>query len=462
MKQTDFLHSEFLGLLINVLGDDKDKLFDFLFPCFKKLVLDPRFQLISMLEILFEALHDAGFDSKKIENVERQTRGWILGPDNTKFTETYWPQENSSRKKKFPDQVNHFFVEAFDKSVDNLFKDYVRLSVDDLMKEVQEKSIKNFNSWNNPKPPIRILSMKKSEDSTGRAPQVVDTANRTEYRQERNRTGIRLHEAVDYVNVDVEGNETIDEELTRQHDQMQLQFLNTLQKVKIEDKERFDRIFAALKKINKKIPQETINNITSLWYGRYDDYTPDDDANDVVTILNTRNITLKIPNENISNDMSRLIIQTYFVALVLGLNVTTIFTIVNIVSEKYTLKHMISDEMIYHNGLPTKDIQNIINNIIGELKLTDDLLIIRQNWKKLKLPLINNSKLLNKISEADDNYKAVKFNLKMRISDIPKDITMDQYIKQVKDIIKCKDTGDKSTIKKILILNEISSLLSYD
>jgi len=110
-------------------------------------------------------------------------------------------------------------------------------------------------------------------------------------------------------------------------------------------------------------------------------------------------LPLKITNVN--NDVSRLILQTYIIALFLGLKVFDIYTIVqNFVHLNPLITNTsISPATIYLNNKPTPSIQKILDPIINKLYLNEEDIIIRTNWCKMCYPPISIDKLIKYIDE---------------------------------------------------------------
>jgi len=224
---------------------------------------------------------------------------------------------------------------------------------------------------------------------------------------------------------------------------IELYSMEGIDPVKKTDKEKFNEIFKVFedKGVNITIPMR--KKIENLWYG---DYYSNQDSNDILSIVRMNNISIKIKNQMITSQTSRIILQTYIVGLIYNKDIFDIYSVINKITS-------INPNLIHDGKAPTSEIQKVLDIIISKIYLEDEFSMIRTNWEKMKYPKIDTGDLINYINEEEHLDKPIKFSIMSNISHLKKNIPIKHYAREVHNIIKKK--------ANIITEKQILELLKY-
>jgi len=435
---------------------------EFLIPCIQRLLVEPRYELISMLDVLYERILDNEPSMKaKIMDVSNRIKYWILGSENKNFTKKYW----NSNKHVIPKPIKEIFMESIGSDINKFLELYMNPSNEDdeviLQTEIEERTQSYINNW------ISISSTPKKifmDEPMNLLQQQVERQKQLDAEREFNKdfkTSFKDRERTTFKSKGLTETEYIDpltgkvnESMTRQQKFIDLKYVEGIDEVKKSDKERFVSIFYNFEKeTGITISEETKRKILNLWHGEfYDKSGPESD--DIMSVVEKYNLKARIPKQ--SGETSKIILQSYIVGLILDQDIYTIYSVVNDVSEE-----IISPDIVYdkNNKKPSSGVLQILNPIFENINFTEELGVIRINWEKMIFPDIDISRLINRINKANFS-KQIKYKIIAGISELTENIstkglTIEKFAKKVYDII------DEQHIKKFISVKEIMELLNY-
>jgi hypothetical protein len=458
MDKMDEIH---LGLKINeilTLGLKKEGAVNVLINCIIKLIILPRFELLATLETLngymLEKNRNDDF-KKKINAAKKESEIWILSSDNKNFSKI-WNDEN----KTVPIKIHDIYTSYFGMNVNELIDKYIK-NFDEFVEEIELSQRKQYGEW---------LSQKKKETKKDIAD--LETIHEKELEKE------SKEKLIEEMNKKMKGGKSMkerkkeeeeaakfrpeDKKITRTKKYVDIQYIDGIQEIKKQDKQRFEKIFSTYEKLeNTSIPDASKEEIMKIWYGDY--YAKGDyQSDDILNIVLKHSLKLKIQNEHINPEVNRLILQTYIVGLYLGLNIYKIYTIINDIYEANPTisNYKINPSMIHNGNVPNLKIQEVLNPIIKNIPFDKDQNIIRENWDKIRFPNIDVSDVIEYIKNLNMN-KELETSVICSIQDLQEEIlstnlTIEKFAKKIYEMFKKQPMKIKMTEKEII------ELLTYD
>lgn len=437
----------------------KEDFLEMLVHCVESMIMIPRFELISTIDVFGEYMIDRNKSNddlkRKVNNIRKQAELWIFSSENKNFF-ILW----NDYSKVVPEKIQDMYIDAFSSDFGKLLEEYVK-DLDEFANKIEEKMKKYLRKW-------LLETDKESEKKT-------EESEKTHLRELDYERELEEKRAYDKKFI---GGKTFKERQKEEEEAMKIQpkeskkmekirkitdlkYMNSIQELKKTDKERFTKIFYAFEKKIGKISDEIKNMIMRLWYGDY--YAKEhSDSDDILSIINRYSLHLKIPNNHINGEVNRLILQTYIVGLYMGVSVFDIYTIINNVLEANPTMtiHKIMPSMIHDGNVPNLKIQEVLNSIIKNLPLHENQNIIRTNWNKIRFPSINISALVTEIQslnlDSSLEFKIIRLIEELSDSIIKKGLTIERFAREVYQILK------KQTAKIPITEKQIISLLDYE
>jgi hypothetical protein len=445
----------------------EEELVEILIKCVQSKVMIPRFELISTIDVLCEYIiekHKTNNEFKqKINNVQRQASTWILSDENKNFAKLWLSEEDP----EVPEKIQEMLRDVFDLDLAELVEKYVgEKKMDEFTEEIDKKQKKYLTKW------IRGNTQRETEkeqiDSGQRHLEELEAIEKLKATAEHDKKFVGGKSFKERQREQEEMTKP-QPKITKQMEKLQklskitnLKYTDSIQEIKLKDKERFRKIFYVFEKEIHSLSEETKNMIIALWYGNL--YTKDDtSSDDILNIVRRYSLQFKIPNDHINSEVNRLILQTYIIGLYTGISVLKIYTVINSVLESNPTMsaHMIMPSMIHDNGnVPNLKIQDVLNPIIKNLPLNEQQLIIRTNWDKLRYPNIDISELVDYINEIRMDL-SLRFKILRSIEDlsdniIKKGLTVEKFAREVYQILK------NQTMKIPITEKGIIELLKYE
>jgi len=304
----------------------KEDFLEMLVHCVESMIMIPRFELISTIDVFGEYMIDRNKSNddlkRKVNNIRKQAELWIFSSENKNFF-ILW----NDYSKVVPEKIQDMYIDAFSSDFGKLLEEYVK-DLDEFANKIEEKMKKYLRKW-------LLETDKESEKKT-------EESEKTHLRELDYERELEEKRAYDKKFI---GGKTFKERQKEEEEAMKIQpkeskkmekirkitdlkYMNSIQELKKTDKERFTKIFYAFEKKIGKISDEIKNMIMRLWYGDY--YAKEhSDSDDILSIINRYSLHLKIPNNHINGEVNRLILQTYIVGLYMGVSVFDIYTIIN-------------------------------------------------------------------------------------------------------------------------------------
>lgn len=435
----------------------KEDYMEMLVNCVKRIVIIPRLELISTLNVLGEYIIEKNKSLKKqLDIVEKQAETWIFSDDNKNFSKLW------SLEKEVPEKIQEMYKELFNLDVSELIEKHIT-DMDEFVIKINFMQTKLLRKW-----------FTTGEKETERISENIEAMHLKELEAD------RITEENKEFNKKFIGGKTFKERQQEQEDAtkiypkeskkmenvkkiIDLKNINSIQEIKKRDKERLVKIFRAFEKKNGDISEKTKKMIMELWYG---DYFANDqpNSNDILSISKKYSLHLKIPNEHINGEVNRLILQSYIVGLYMNESIFDIYTAINEVLETSPTMtiHKIMPSMIHDGSIPNLKVQEILNPIINNLPLDESNNNIRKNWDKMRFPEIDISALIEELKNIiHDN--TLKFLIISHIEDlteniVKKGLTIEKFAIAVYDILSKQNKG----MKKLMTEKQIVSLLSYN
>lgn len=446
-------------ILLNVLK--KDEMIENLIKCVERIVMLPRFELISTVDVLSDYMiekHKLDNDFRKnIDTVKNQAISWILSSDNKNFSEMW-------EFKKVPEYIEDMFIREFGSDINTLVNKYIESDepqIDLFLKKIYSKQISYLRKWHLPKQHETEILSENLETTHLREIEAAKTYQRhVEFEKihvggktfkERQK---ETEEASKLIS------ETKDNKMENTKRLINLKYTN-IQEIKKLDKDRFQKIFLSYENKFGKISDSDKNKIMNIWYGNY--FTKEDSSSDdILSTVRKHSLHFKIQNDHISGTVNRLILQTYITGLYLGITVLDIYTIINdvIKSNPSITSHIIMPMMIHNGNIPNLKIQEILNPIIENIPLHGEQNRIRENWNKLRFPSIDISALVKHLRTISLD-SSLKFEIIRSIEDLSENVvknnlTLERFASGVYDILK------NQTMKIPITEKGIRSLLNYE
>lgn len=437
----------------------KEEFIEMLVHCVETMVIIPRFELISTIDVLNDYMIEKNKTNsefkRKANDTKKQAETWILSADNHNFSKVWRPES-----KEVPEKIQEMYREAFNQDISELLDQYIK-DYDELGEKIEERQKKYLRSW--------LIEASKESEKVQEDPEKMHLK---QIEAEKNLEAKREHDKKFVGGKTFKERQKEAEEATKAQPKeskkmerikkiTSLKFMDSIQEVKKGDKERFRKIFFAFEKKIGKIPEEVKNMITSLWYGNF--YAKEDvTSDDILSIVKRYSLQFKIPNNHINGEANRLILQTYIVGLYTGVTILDIYTIINDVLESNPTMstHKIIPLMIHDGNIPSLKIQDVLNPIIDNLPLHESQSIIRENWDKIRFPNIDISDLAEYLKGISLN-SSLRFKIIAAIEDlshniVKKGLTIDKFAREVYQILK------KQTMKIPITEKDIIALLKYE
>jgi hypothetical protein len=435
----------------------KEDFIEMLVHCVESMIMIPRFELISTIDVLGEYMLEKNkteLFKQKVNNLRKQAETWILSSDNNNFSKI-WLIDS----KEVPGRIEEMYREMFDSDMSELFEKYVK-DMDECIYHIEEKQKKYLRKW-------LMQTSKESEKESENLEELhlkqMELDRLIDLQQEHNKKFVggktfkeRQKEAEDLLK-----DQPKDKKMEKINNITNLKFLDSIQEIKKGDKERFVKIFYAFEKKIGKIPEEEKNMITNLWYGNF--FAKEEaNSDDILNIVKRYSLRFKIPNDHINGEVNRLILQTYIMGLYKGVGIYDIYTIINdVLDTNPTMTgHRIMPLMIHDGNVPNLKIQDVLNPIIKNLPLHQSQSIIRKNWDKMRFPNIDIFDLVVHINEISMD-SALRYKIIASIEDlsdeiIKKGLTIDKFAREVYQIFKIQ------TMKIPITEKQIVNLLKYE
>ncbi len=392
------------------------KILDIYVHCIMNLVMMPRYELLSTLHILgkFMCIKNTNSDFKKtVKNTTHQSKLWILSSDNTRFT-TIW----NSNEKVVPEEIEKIYIDTFGSSVNELVEEYIdEDNMEQFVSSIKEEQKKYLTNWLLPSNKEKNKGIRDMHEM--HKEQIMNDDKETEL----NKVRLNYNSKKLFTDKKIEDAQMTEEYRTLEGNMKMTQeiidrkYINGVDEIKKNDKERFDKIFLAYQSHGHPVSQETKTIICRLWYGEY--YSKNDyGSDDILNIVKKHDLRFKIKNDHINSELNKIILQSYIVGLYLGSDILLIYTIVNHVSRMTPgLNHVVAPSMIHNGSVPKIEVQEVLNPIITHLPLDDKQEIIRRNWNKLRSPSINISKLVQRIEDTQMD-SSLKFSIVVILEDL--------------------------------------------
>jgi len=466
LEDIDELARILIYVYINESSSERNvKITNLALPCIYELIVEPRYEFISILEILYEGiLDDDPLLKSTIDELRNKIKAWILGSENEYFTRQYWPTKSNIRK--VPPEIDNFFMEELGHNYIHYEKKYLRPKSESerkkLQVEVSEIKKGYLNDWLNPTSKPKKIIIK--------APSAKETKEKQKKQEEEEeftskfKVSFKEKEHMSFApgglakGAILNPDGTINEKLTKAQEYIDLKYIQGIDETKKQDKERYEQIFRAYRDITgEELSTEIQDSILNLWQGGY--YSDNPESEDIVnTVEKHEKLTMLI--SGISAKNSRLILQTYILCLYMGKDVYTIYSIINKVGDG------ISPSDVRDTNRPSLRVQKTMNPIFVELILPNDLIRIRKNWEKLIYPDINMDDLIQYITNNDDIQYKQKAQIIEKIKDLygelfeaknphggldlTRRISIEEFARKISKLIKLK-----------IGVSEIIALLKY-
>lgn len=447
MDKKDYLYYKMCDILLKIYGNEnKDSVHNLFYNCFYNKIILPRFEFISIIDTFTEyMIKDNSKNKDKLEYIRNQIYTYLFTTNND--FDKVW------KNGEIPDYINKLYLDNFGDELYDLMSNVI--TDDDIFnEEVKIKCKKYQKDFLNPsKITISIKQNNKIslpfEIEKEYDPTEQKLIHQVGYKQKQK----DLEEQQKYIGIKHPHG------LTKTQQIIDFKYMNTVAEIKKLDKYRFDKIFFFIHEhFNIDLTTEEKNMLTNIWYGDY--YKEHSDSLDILSIVEKYDLNFKISNKKIDSNTSRLILQTYLVALYIGLNIYDIYTIINLIilSEPTLYKNKISPIMIHNGNIPDIKIQKILTPIINKLHLDKNQIIIRDNWNKLRYPDIDITKLVDKINNINIPEET-KFKIIVYINDLSSKVINKGYTLQMfRDLIyKYINKTIKIKIKK----DDIIDLITY-
>lgn len=438
---------------------NKDDAINILLQCTLKIVIIPRFELISTIDVLSDYMIEKNRRNdeyiKKVNSVKKQAETWIFSSENRNFSKLW-------TSKEIPEKIQDMYIEVFDLNLVELIEKYIK-DFEIFTEEIEERQKKFLRKWMSDG--IKQSEKEKEDvDLATRHLKEMEIEKEMDMRKEKDRlyVGGKSIKERQKEEQEMENPQPKDTKTMKNMKKMtQLKFMENTQESKKTDRERFRKIFFAFEKEIGKIPEETKNMIMTLWYGNL--HSSDVISDDILSIIKRYSLKFKISSSHINSEVNRLILQTYILGLYMGISVYDIYTIINDVIEANPAisRHKIMPSLIHNGYVPNVEIQSVLNPIIKNLPLNEDQRIIRDNWNKIRFPKIDISDLVKYIKSLDIN-RETEFKIISLIEDlthtvVENGLTIEKFAKEIYQIFK-KQKGIKIPITE----KNIVSLLKYE
>jgi hypothetical protein len=433
------LYSLYFETIVKLEKYYKDeKLLELLMPCIIKIIIEPRFKLIAVLENLYNILREK-YDEKIINKLEKDTTYWILRGDI-----------GFIKLLPIPDYLNNLFKQTLGTSLITLLNNYQNKQSIDKIKEIKDQKLK---LWINPSMEETIIN-DPVKIQIQRIPPNTLTWNNLGF-IEKERMGSGDFNMKTYIDGGENPNFST-KKLIALHENIQVRHLKDAPTRNKLDKQRFSLIFKEIEKIKGSEYQQPDDKIYSFWYGDF--YRPDnknlDGSDSFISFTTINGISIKI--KNIDLEISKLILQTYIAALFQSIyDVKLIYNIIATILQNTNKSTKISPNNIYQNNMPTNEIQNIITPVLHNMVFlpgTNFMNLIEENWNKFIYPTIDISNLISFIRTNNDfdRYKRNELADKVEELDI-KNLSSTKIAKKISDIVlKHYKNNIKLTYKIIL------------
>ncbi len=438
----------------------KEDFIEMLVHCVESMVIIPRFELISTLDVLSEFMIEKNRLNdefkRKTNNVKKQAETWILSDGNKNFSKIW-----NSDLKEVPEKIQQMYIDSFNNDVSELIEKYVR-DIEDFADRIEDRQKKHLRKW--------LLQTGKEFEKTQEDLEIVhlkelEAAKQMDERREHDKKyvgGKTFKERQKEVEEAAKPRPMESKKMEKIRKITDLKYINSIQEIKKGDNERFGKIFYAFeKKLGEKIGEEKRAMIMKLWYGDY--FAKEQpDSDDILNIVKRYSLHFKISNDHINGEVNRLILQTYIVGLYMGVSIFNIYTIINHVVElsPTMTAHPVMPSMIHDSNVPNLKVQEVLNPIITNLALQEDQNIIRTNWNKMRFPNIDISALVEEIRSVgmDGTLEFKIISLIEELSDgiIKKGLTIERFAREVYQILK------KQTAKIPITEKHIVNLLTYE
>lgn len=438
----------------------KEDFVEMLVHCVESIVMIPRFELISTIDILGDYILDKNKtdDFKgKVNTAKKQAETWILSSDNRNFSKL-WNDES----KEVPEKIQEMYKDAFELDLSELIEQYVP-DLEEFAEKIEDRKKKMLRKW--------LLSQttreteKISEDLESTHLKELEEQERREAQKEMDKKFVggktfkeRQREQEEMAK---EGGKKESKKMEKIRKITELKYMDSIQEEKKAAKERFSKIFFSYEKKFGKIPDEIKTIITGIWYGDY--FSKEDvSSDDILNIVKRYSLRFKIPNDHINGEVNKLILQTYIVGLYMGISVFDIYTIINDVLETHPTMsvYKIMPSMIHDGNVPNQKVQDILNPIIKNLPLHESQSIIRENWNRMRFPNINIENLVEYLKSIQMDA-SLRFKIISSIEDlsnniVKKGLTIERFAREVYTILKSQ------TMKIPITEKDIKALLEYE
>jgi len=429
--------------ILNPFAKNSNDMVDFCMDCIIDKILNPRFGMRALLGNMLKIMKNEGnFDNKALKDVKKEITNWVMRGDN-KFDEKV-------EIYGIPHEIDDIFERLLGKSTSY----YINIYQDELdQEEIKMKIIDLQNKWISPELVEKLVKTKKRELSgkTG----IEDDWKYTSRSQSFN----PMHTKTYAINRETG---EIDEGFQKIADKIEKRNLTGISENISEDKERFEKIFEEFEKYTTVIDEVTRNLIKHFWYGDYYNKDNSNMSDNFINYTHLHNIKIKITN--ISQEVSRAVLQTYITGIILGKDVKTIYSVIREILKKGSYdSRTINPNRIYNkNFIPDKDIQNIFDPVFERMNINPSISVLRTNWNNLKFPKILIKKLIDSIENDEKMNKGEKFIIKVHIIMISreqkKSITIEKFADKIyKTIQKFK----LNTVRQNITKNKIKDLLKY-
>ncbi len=425
---------------------EKDELVEKLIHCVMSLVMEPRFELMSVLSVLGEyMIKNNETDKKKIKDTLKQAELWLFSGDNKQFNKLW-------ATSTVPDKIQEIYKNAFIFDIDTLIKKNIS-DMNIFSKKIEKQRTNYLRLWLQPQTETAVIT-----DKTSNVSNFYDEENPRNVQEYIG--GSTFKEREEAIAAELAGSKPLTlagKKIKKTHENVDLRYLENNQE-KQSDYIRFIKIFTSFEiKTGDIISKDTRDIITELWYGDF--YSKDSDSDNILNIVKKYELHFKISNNRINSEVNRLILQTYIVGLYLGSNILDIYTVINDVLEQNptmsTVSHNILPETIHNGNVPNLQIQEILNPIINNLPMHKDQ-IIRSNWNKIRFPNIDISSLVRYLKNINmDSTLLYKINVEIEeLSEnvVNKNLTIDKFAQEVYKILKSQSMKIPITEKEIIKL----------
>ena len=441
--------------ILKPLAKTSDELVDFLMPCIIPLIIEPRFKIIAVLEFIFEAMKSSKkWTNEKIDNLENECKNWILRWDISIGSDKF-----------FPDNVDKMFRDSVDKNIMEIIFEFQDIMPDPRSEEIENRKFKLISKWENPGTIERIIKPKIVEQSINNINQrPLDTWGTIGRNQSFAPTGLNIKTGVgDFEGTDTEMRNT--DRLRSTARAIDIRNMISPPEVYKNDADRLESLYDCYETLGDgvKITADTRSLINQLWHGNFYDQSSFDNFVDYST---NHNIKIKIKDRMIKPEVSRLILQSYLIGLVMGSSVSDIYINFRCVATKTIHGYVPNPRHVHVKEItPNKEVEKVLNNMLLKMNIDPRLDIIRSRWKNMKFPKIDTTDLINYVRK-NNKDEGDSWSFRMRLESVVADqdlgMSKEAFQKKVSGIINgdgykgkldiYNDSGRKITHQQITAL----------